>query len=126
MQSTTGCKINVAQPNPGADFEREIGLVGSRSAIEQAKRAIMDKVHAVVGLTTFVTFSHLTYCRKRRIVRVVAGEEALVMIRIKIDILSLNNNLFLKTLALFHKHNHLVMLIRMLRMVATRSDLLFP
>ena len=43
----TGCKINVAQPS-GQDFEREIGLVGSRGAIEQAKRAIMDKVYAVV------------------------------------------------------------------------------
>ena len=47
MQATTGCKINVAQPS-GQDFEREIGLVGSRGAIEQAKRAIMDKVYAVV------------------------------------------------------------------------------
>lgn len=47
MQSTTGCKINVA-PASGQDYEREIGLVGSRVAIEQAKRAIMDKVEAVV------------------------------------------------------------------------------
>lgn len=48
MQATTGCKINVAQPS-GQDFEREIGLVGSRAAIEQAKRAIIDKVYAVVS-----------------------------------------------------------------------------
>ena len=47
MQTTTGCKINVAQP-AGQDFEREIGLVGSRSAIDQAKKAIMEKVYAVV------------------------------------------------------------------------------
>ena len=47
MQSTTGCKINVAQPS-GPDLERSIGLVGTRPAIEAAKRAIMDKVHAVV------------------------------------------------------------------------------
>ena len=47
MQSTTGCKINVAQPS-GQDVERSIGLVGTRAAIEAAKRAIMDKVHAVV------------------------------------------------------------------------------
>ncbi|CAO1604403.1 hypothetical protein XANCAGTX0491_007961 [Xanthoria calcicola] len=46
MQQTTGCKINVSQPN-GRDVERDIGLVGSRGAIEAAKRAIMDKVHAV-------------------------------------------------------------------------------
>ncbi|KAA6414605.1 MAG: hypothetical protein FRX48_01355 [Lasallia pustulata] len=46
MQSTSGCKINVA-PASGQDYEREIGLVGSRVAIEQAKRAIMDKVEAV-------------------------------------------------------------------------------
>ncbi|KAL8824624.1 MAG: hypothetical protein Q9170_008094 [Blastenia crenularia] len=46
MQLTTGCKINVSQPN-GRDIERDIGLVGSRGAIEAAKRAIMEKVHAV-------------------------------------------------------------------------------
>ncbi|KAL8928858.1 MAG: hypothetical protein Q9208_001636 [Pyrenodesmia sp. 3 TL-2023] len=46
MQQSTGCKINVSQPN-GRDIERDIGLVGSRGAIEAAKRAIMDKVHAV-------------------------------------------------------------------------------
>lgn len=48
MQSSTGCKINVSQPS-GRDVEREIGLVGSRQAIEMAKRAIMEKVNAVVG-----------------------------------------------------------------------------
>ena len=48
MQSTTGCKINVASPS-GQDFEREIGLVGPRGSIEQAKRAIMEKVYAVVS-----------------------------------------------------------------------------
>ncbi|KAL8933755.1 MAG: hypothetical protein Q9216_006222 [Gyalolechia sp. 2 TL-2023] len=46
MQQSTGCKINVSQPN-GRDIERDIGLVGSRGAIEAAKRAIMEKVHAV-------------------------------------------------------------------------------
>lgn len=48
MQTTTGCKINVA-PATGQDFRREIGLVGARGSIEAAKRAIMDKVHAVVS-----------------------------------------------------------------------------
>ena len=48
MQTNTGCKINVAQP-AGPDHEREIGLVGPRSAIDQAKRAIMEKVYAVVS-----------------------------------------------------------------------------
>jgi far upstream element-binding protein len=50
MQTSTGCKINVAQPS-GQDLQREIGLVGSRTAIEAAKRAIMDKVYAVVRAT---------------------------------------------------------------------------
>ena len=50
MQTDTGCKINVAQP-AGQDYEREIGLVGSRNAIELAKRAIMEKVHAVVSVS---------------------------------------------------------------------------
>ena len=49
MQATTGCKINVS-PAAGQDFEREIGLVGSRDSIERAKNAIMEKVHAVVRL----------------------------------------------------------------------------
>ncbi|KAF2089816.1 hypothetical protein K490DRAFT_71557 [Saccharata proteae CBS 121410] len=47
MQNTTGCKINVSQAS-GADIEREIGLVGTRQAIEDAKRAIWDKVDTVV------------------------------------------------------------------------------
>jgi len=46
MQNQTGCKINVS-PAAGRDVEREIGLIGSRHAIEAAKRAIMDKVDTV-------------------------------------------------------------------------------
>ncbi|KAJ4356207.1 uncharacterized protein N0V89_004237 [Didymosphaeria variabile] len=46
MQATTGCKINVSQAS-GADIEREIGLVGTRQAIEDAKRAIWEKVDQV-------------------------------------------------------------------------------
>lgn len=49
MQATTGCKINVSQAS-GADIEREIGLVGSRQAIDEAKRAIWDKVDSVVSV----------------------------------------------------------------------------
>lgn len=48
MQNSTGCKINVSQAS-GADIEREIGLVGTRQAIEDAKRAIWDKVDTVVS-----------------------------------------------------------------------------
>lgn len=51
MQSTTGCKINVSPATGGPDKDREIGLVGSREAIAAARRAIEDKVEAVVGLT---------------------------------------------------------------------------
>ena len=57
MQVTTGCKINVAQP-VGVDHERSIGLVGSRNAIEAAKRAIMEKVHAVVCISCHPTFQN--------------------------------------------------------------------
>ncbi|KAH3983675.1 hypothetical protein HBI56_077000 [Parastagonospora nodorum] len=46
MQSETGCKINVSQAS-GADIEREIGLVGSRQSIDDAKRAIWEKVDQV-------------------------------------------------------------------------------
>ncbi len=48
MQNMTGCKINVSQSSSPHDAEREIGLIGSRDAIEQAKRAIEDKVDVVV------------------------------------------------------------------------------
>ena len=48
MQADTGCKINVSQAS-GADIEREIGLVGTRQAIDDAKRAIWDKVDQVVS-----------------------------------------------------------------------------
>ncbi|KAK8087188.1 hypothetical protein PG994_002162 [Apiospora phragmitis] len=47
MQSQTGCKINVSQSSGPGEVEREIGLVGSREAIGQAKLAIEDKVEAV-------------------------------------------------------------------------------
>ena len=56
MQATTGCKINVS-PAAGQDFEREIGLVGSRDSIERAKNAIMEKVHAVVSTFEFFHLS---------------------------------------------------------------------
>lgn len=53
MQNSTGCKINVSQqPQPGQS-EREIELVGSRDAINQAKAAIEDKVEAVVSTSAF-------------------------------------------------------------------------
>ncbi|KAK3315557.1 hypothetical protein B0H66DRAFT_346991 [Apodospora peruviana] len=47
MQNTTGCKINVSQSTGSGDAEREIGLVGSRDAINRAKQAIEEKVDAV-------------------------------------------------------------------------------
>ena len=49
MQNTTGCKINVSPSSGPGEVEREIGLVGSRDAIERAKQAINDKVEAVVS-----------------------------------------------------------------------------
>lgn len=57
MQADTGCKINVS-PASGQDFEREIGLVGSRDSIEQAKHAIMEKVHAVVRVQASPPLPH--------------------------------------------------------------------
>jgi far upstream element-binding protein len=50
MQTVTGCKINIPQwSGQGQDVERITGLIGSRSAIDHAKRAIMEKVRAVVS-----------------------------------------------------------------------------
>lgn len=50
MQNTTGCKINVSQSSGPGEVDREIGLVGSPDAITRAKRAIEDKVDAVVSV----------------------------------------------------------------------------
>lgn len=60
MQNQTGCKINVNQPgNP--DIERKIDLVGARTAIEAAKRAIWDKVDTVVRFPVeTISFTSLT------------------------------------------------------------------
>lgn len=55
MQTMTGCKINVSQPSGPGETEREIGLVGSRDAIAQAKQAIEEKVDAAVRLAPFQT-----------------------------------------------------------------------
>jgi len=46
MQNSTGCKINVSQTNE-RDGRREIALIGTRQAIESAKRSIYDKVDQV-------------------------------------------------------------------------------
>ena len=56
MQNVTSCKINVSQPS-GRDIEREIGLIGTRSAIEYAKHAIMEKVRAVVSCASTIALS---------------------------------------------------------------------
>jgi hypothetical protein len=66
MQSETGCKINVSQAS-GADIEREIGLVGSRQAIDNAKRAIWDKVEQVVRTEHLSRFQVLISDSVRRI-----------------------------------------------------------
>lgn len=47
MQNQSSCKINVSPPS-GADVQRDIGLIGTRQAIESAKRLIWEKVDAVV------------------------------------------------------------------------------
>ena len=55
MQNVTSCKINVAPPS-GPDINREIGLIGSHQAIEAGKRAIWDKVNAVVCMDILYIF----------------------------------------------------------------------
>lgn len=53
----TGCKINVSQQSGPHEVDREIGLVGSKEAIQQAKNAIEEKVE-------FVVSSHVGICLK--------------------------------------------------------------
>ncbi|PGG99150.1 far upstream element-binding protein [Blastomyces parvus] len=43
MQAISGCRINIQSP-VGRDADREVTLVGSRGAIEEAKRMIMEKI----------------------------------------------------------------------------------
>ena len=64
MQSDTGCKINVSQAS-GADIEREIGLVGTRQAIDDAKRAIWEKVDQVVCWSAFLVLYHIANSAQR-------------------------------------------------------------
>ena len=67
MQSSTGCKINVSPSSGPGEVEREIGLVGSRDAIAAAKRAIEDKVEAVVSNPQHSPKHTLTPCSNRRV-----------------------------------------------------------
>ena len=63
MQNQTGCKINVNQPsNP--DVQRKIDLVGSRTAVEGAKRVIWEKVDTVVSRcwSRLVSWFHAYRC----------------------------------------------------------------
>lgn len=50
MQSSTGCKINVAQSSGPGETQREIALIGTHDSIARARQAIDEKVEAVVSL----------------------------------------------------------------------------
>lgn len=75
MQADTGCKINVSQAS-GADIEREIGLVGTRQAIDDAKRAIWDKVDQVVSNSGQLSLITSLISRRRRRTQAAAVEVA--------------------------------------------------
>lgn len=78
MQNTTGCKINVSQSSGPGETEREIGLVGSRDAINRAKLAIEDKVEAVVS--TILGTSYSSFANHTRSVRRTVEEEVAVVV----------------------------------------------
>ena len=68
MQEITNCKINVSQPS-GRDIEREIELIGTKSAIQQAEAAIMEKVRAVVRpVSGYLNFTLTWHSRRRMLV----------------------------------------------------------
>lgn len=50
----------------GRDIEREIGLIGTRHAIEAAKRAILDKVETVVSLLLTRHQTIINQCQRAR------------------------------------------------------------
>jgi far upstream element-binding protein len=61
MQNTTGCKINVTPSSGPSETRREIGLVGSHDAIAAARRAIEDKVEAVVSRRSLSVNPNIIY-----------------------------------------------------------------
>lgn len=94
MQGVTGCKINVSQPQQ-PDIQRQIGLVGSRAAIEEAKRAIYEKVETVVSTRSR---SHNcprqpTNCPSNNVtVKVVAEIEVLVSVMTEATVTNTHNH----------------------------------
>jgi hypothetical protein len=78
MQNQTGCKINVS-PASGRDIEREIGLIGSRYAIDAAKRAIMEKVDTVVGSPPMMTLEERMLTRHSALARKPVKAAAMTM-----------------------------------------------
>lgn len=82
MQATTGCKINVSPSSGPGEVEREIGLVGSRDAIAAAKRAIEDKVDAVVSNARYyLSHTALTFHSNKR--TLVVAEVVAAAVRLK-------------------------------------------
>jgi rRNA processing protein Krr1/Pno1 len=86
MQATTGCKINVSPSSGPGEVEREIGLVGSRDAIAAAKRAIEDKVEAVVSRLYRLLYLALMRDRHKRPLEAEVAELALPRIRTIMEI----------------------------------------
>jgi hypothetical protein len=106
IQSTTGCKINVSSKQPG-ETDREIGLVGSRDAIAAAKRAIEEKVDAVVSSPSPIGKKDSNLRRQQRVVVVEVAEVEVEAARMTMEVTDTNNN---RTLS--HKVNLLKQLLK--------------
>lgn len=63
IQNVTGCKINVSQSSGEGEVEREIALIGSQDSINQAKRAIDEKIDAVVSFSVFWSRECISWLR---------------------------------------------------------------
>jgi hypothetical protein len=130
MQSETGCKINVSQAS-GADIEREIGLVGSRQAIEDAKKAIWEKVDQVVCLNLPMLYYHVLILYS--VTRTVAVDVTMAMPTVMAAMITITHNrhsLQLMVMVVLHPRSLLrlqpilqavQLLIPMLFMVVTRT-----
>lgn len=79
MQATTGCKINVGQPEQ-PDVQRRIGLVGSRSAIDEAKGAIWEKVDTVVSLSIPASTYSLLILLSNNVTAMVVQENSVLLV----------------------------------------------
>lgn len=125
MQSTTSCKINVSPSSGPGEVEREIGLVGSRDAINAARRAIEDKVDAVVSSPKrFPGKLVLTYHSSRRTLPPVVALDARALLKVIMAIALMRNST--PNHRISPRLKHYLQLVKRIPMQHVSRDNVFP